>query len=76
MNMHYYNHTKRRKATPNEIAKKLIIDRIESMCAIHEQQGCEDLTDKQADDVGRHYTRHMLSIVRRLSNGDLISVEY
>ncbi len=76
MKKHYYNNTKRRKATPNEIAKEVIMDRIEGICGIQEQWGCEDLTDKQASEVMRHYNKHLSSIVRRLSNGDDFSVKY
>jgi len=65
------NNTKNRKATPNEIAKYMILDMLDSMCAVQERFGCEDLTDAEADEVLRHYEKHARSIGRRFNNDDL-----
>jgi hypothetical protein len=67
------NHTKKRKATSNEIAKKLIIDRVVYLI-IEEQLECEGLNEKEIQEIKKHYLKHSKAIMTKLNpNNDRIS---
>jgi len=65
-NTEIWNTEKGRKATPNEVAKYLIVDQIEMLCAIQEKYGCENLTDEEAKEVARFYEKHLSAIRKKL----------
>ena len=62
-----YNTDKNRKATPNELAKRTIIDKLESLVAIQECWGLEKLTDEEAQEVLNFYAQHLRAIKRKLN---------
>lgn len=74
-----YNETKKRKATPNEIAKKILIDSIGSRLEflsesfllddVKKFEGCGKPT-REYSEIYRHFEKHFDSIVNRLTNGD------
>jgi hypothetical protein len=68
-----WNNDKNRKATPNEMAKHLIIDLLESQCALGERYGMGDVSDEVMEEVCRHYEKHLSAIVKRF-NLDYTSV--
>lgn len=79
-----YNETKKRKATPNEIAKRILIDTIESRLEflnessllddVKKFEGVDqngwDKPTKEYSEIYRHFEKHFDSIVNRLTNGD------
>jgi len=74
-----YNETKKRKATPNEIAKRILIDSIESRLEfLGESFLLDDVKKfdssgkptKEYSEIYRHFEKHFYSIVDRLTNGD------
>lgn len=67
-----YNTAKNRKATLNEVAKHLIVDRLDAVCAIQECWGAEDLTDKEAEKVALFYEKHFKAIKKRLNPNNII----
>ena len=71
----HYNRTKARKATPNEIAKYLIIDLMDEIF-IYEKYGCDELSEKEFNEVQRHFDKHKQSILSKLfPNNDYIVVQ-
>lgn len=70
-NIKLYNTAKKRKATANESAKWLIIELADRMCALQEQFGFEDLNDDEADEVLRHFDKHLKSLRERFNVWDI-----
>ncbi len=63
-----YNTDKNRKATLNEIAKDLIIDKLGVLQEfLSEAWGCETMTDEEITEVYRHLDKHIESIRKRLN---------
>ena len=76
-NLQIQNETKKRKATANEAAKYLIIRTAENLVSLHERDGFEDLTDKEADEVLRHYEKHLRSLKKKFNpNNDIFKLIY
>jgi hypothetical protein len=67
----YYNETKQRKATPNELAKKIILDAIYTKISLnYESEFVEGLTDKEMEEVLRHLLKHEQAIIKRIGTTD------
>ena len=76
-----YNETKKRKATANETAKKILIDAIQTRFEfLGESFIIDDLVKwddngnptKEYSEINRHFEKHFDSIIERLTNGDTI----
>jgi len=66
-----YNTDKGRKATPNELAKRAIINQLEGLVAMNEVWGHENLTDEEADEVIRFYNKHLAAISKKLNTPNI-----
>jgi len=63
-----YNETKKRKATPNEIAKYLIMDKFDQLCDnLGEQFGTEHLNEDQLSEVMRHIEKHEMALIKKFN---------
>lgn len=82
-----YNETKNRKATPNESAKFILLQRLQSKLEflaedfyLEDIKLYEDEVDergwskptKELQEIQRHFEKHYDSLVNRLLNGDVI----
>lgn len=73
--MKILNNTKNRKATPNEIAKAIIIDNFEAMFVYKEKsEKLEDLNDEMKSEVDRHLYKHYNAMMKKLSLYDDIDI--
>ena len=70
------NNTKNRNATANEIAKELIIDKLEIIFYYQDNsQYEENYSDKFLNEINKHLRKHSRSIRKRLnSNNDNIDI--
>jgi len=66
-NCKLYNIYKNRKATANEVAKMLILDKLESVI-VNESFGCDDLNEDEVLEVMKFYNKHVDAIQKRLGN--------
>ena len=67
------NYTKKRNATPNEIAKQLIIERLENMYYFSDDNAYENIySQKEINEIYRHIEKHLKSFEARLNLKDRI----
>lgn len=73
--MKILNNTKKRKATPNEIAKAIIIDNLEVLFYWKEKsKSLENLSDEMTAEVDRHLCKHYSAIKKKLNLTDNINI--
>lgn len=65
-NSKIYNTDKNRKATANEIAKYLIMDKLEQI-VINEAYGLEDITEDETHEIGRFLSNHFYSLRKKFN---------
>ena len=65
-NCKLYNIDKDRKATANEVAKSLLLSKIDEICVL-ESFGCEDMTEEEVTDVMKFYNQHVDAIQKRFN---------
>tara|TARA_R110000744_G_scaffold336381_1_gene441683 strand:+ start:219 stop:521 length:303 start_codon:yes stop_codon:yes gene_type:complete len=72
------NNTKNRNATANEIAKSLIIDKIQTAYYFHDNdEYSENYSEEFLDEINRHMRKHIRSIDNRLNpNDDRIEIYF
>jgi hypothetical protein len=65
-----YNTAKNRKATANEIAKYIMIDKLESII-VNECWGCENINDDELEQILYHFNKHLNSLEHRFNVRDI-----
>lgn len=61
-----FNITRNRKATKNEIAKKLILDQIQNII-VDEKMEAEGMSEKEVEELREHLAKHVSSITKKLN---------
>ncbi len=73
--MKILNKTKNRKATPNEIAKAIIIDNLQMNFYFHNKgDKLENNTDSENQEIIRHIIKHVRAIEKKLNLTDFIDL--
>jgi len=73
--MKILNKTKNRKATPNEIAKAIIIDKLQLCYFFGEMsKSLENLSEVEQNEVSRHLDKHIQAIEKKLNLSDRIKL--
>ena len=72
------NHTKRRQATANEIAKAIMIDKLETFFYFTDNDDYQDNYDEEfVQEIFRHMIKHVNAIEKRLNpQNDNIEIYY
>lgn len=69
------NKTKSRNATPNEIAKAIIIDKLQTCFYFKEMsKALENLNEAEEGEVVRHLEKHISAIEKKLNLTDKIAL--
>jgi hypothetical protein len=72
------NHTKKRQATANEIAKAIIIDKLENFFYFTDNDEYQDNYDDEfMREIFRHMSKHVRGFEKRLNpNNDNVEIYY
>jgi hypothetical protein len=72
------NHTKKRQATANEIAKAIMIDKLENFFYFADNDEYQDNYDDEfIQEIYRHMSKHVRGFEKRLNpNNDNIEIYY